>query len=162
MANNTDTSLWTHAWGASSFRFCTKSHESLLCILRNWRVTKTFHYKGPIVTGKQSTPILSVLYTRCAGHLAGKKFMDWTEFANIYICTVEYADEWAQSSLFSGKISIIFYSIFSVVSLRWSYLQSRNRDTDVENRCMDTKGERGRVGWIGRLGLTHIHYWFYV
>ena len=26
---------------------------------------------------------------------------------------------------------------------RWSYLQSRNRDTDVENKCMDTKGEGG-------------------
>ena len=28
---------------------------------------------------------------------------------------------------------------------RWSYLQSRNRGTDVENKCMDTKGERR--GW---------------
>ena len=27
-----------------------------------------------------------------------------------------------------------------------SYLQSRNRDTDVENKRMDTKGEKGR-GW---------------
>ena len=26
---------------------------------------------------------------------------------------------------------------------RWSYLQNRNRDTDIENKCMDTKGERG-------------------
>ena len=25
---------------------------------------------------------------------------------------------------------------------RWSYLQSRNRDTDIENKCMDIKGER--------------------
>ena len=44
---------------------------------------------------------------------------------------------------------------------RQSYLQSRNRDTDVENKRMDTKGEGG-VGWIGRLGLTYIHYWDYV
>ena len=28
---------------------------------------------------------------------------------------------------------------------RRSYLQSRNRDTDVENKCMDTKGEKGGV-----------------
>ena len=28
---------------------------------------------------------------------------------------------------------------------RWTSLQSRNRDTDVENKLMDTKGERG--GW---------------
>ena len=26
---------------------------------------------------------------------------------------------------------------------RWSYLQSRNRDTDIENKCMDTKGDGG-------------------
>ena len=45
---------------------------------------------------------------------------------------------------------------------RWSYLQSRKWDTDVENKCMDTKGERGVVGGIGRLGLTHTHYWYYV
>ena len=38
---------------------------------------------------------------------------------------------------------------------RQSYLQSR--DTDVENKSMDTKGKR-EVGWIGRLGLTCIHY----
>ena len=24
----------------------------------------------------------------------------------------------------------------------WTYLQSRNRDTDVENKCMDTKGRK--------------------
>ena len=39
---------------------------------------------------------------------------------------------------------------------RWTYLQNRNRETDVENKLTDTKGE-GRVGWIGRWGLTHIH-----
>ena len=25
----------------------------------------------------------------------------------------------------------------------WAYLKSRNRDTNVENKYMDTKGERG-------------------
>ena len=37
---------------------------------------------------------------------------------------------------------------------RWIYLQSRNRHTNIENKCMYTKGG-SRVGWIGRLGLTH-------
>ena len=36
---------------------------------------------------------------------------------------------------------------------RQSYLQSRNRDTDRENKCMDAKGEAG-LGWIGRLAMT--------
>ena len=31
---------------------------------------------------------------------------------------------------------------------RWPYLQSRNRDTDVKNKLMDTKGGAG-VGWLG-------------
>ena len=34
---------------------------------------------------------------------------------------------------------------------RWTYLQGRKRHTNVENRW------QWRVGWIGRLGLTHVH-----
>ena len=44
---------------------------------------------------------------------------------------------------------------------RWSYLQSRNRDTVVEIKHMDTK-RKGGVGGLGRLGSTHIHHWYYV
>ena len=36
----------------------------------------------------------------------------------------------------------------------------RNEITDVDNRCMDTMGERG-MGWRERLGLTCIHYLYY-
>ena len=43
---------------------------------------------------------------------------------------------------------------------RWPYLQSKHRDTDIEGKCMDTK--QGEGGWTGRLGLTYIHYWYYV
>ena len=32
---------------------------------------------------------------------------------------------------------------------KWSYLQSGSRDTDIENKCTDTKGER--VGWWDEL-----------
>ena len=34
-----------------------------------------------------------------------------------------------------------------------------NWDRDVENKHMHTKGETGKSGCTGRLGLTHIHYW---
>ena len=44
---------------------------------------------------------------------------------------------------------------------RWSYLQSRNRDTYTEIKHMDTKAG-GVLGWVGRLGLTYIHFWYYV
>ena len=33
------------------------------------------------------------------------------------------------------------------------------RDKDVENKCIDTR--EVEVGWIGRLGLTCIYYWYY-
>ena len=36
----------------------------------------------------------------------------------------------------------------------------RNIDKEVENKYMDTKGERGGVRGIGRVGLTHT--WNYV
>jgi len=37
------------------------------------------------------------------------------------------------------------------------YLHSRNRDTDIENNCVDIKGEEG-MGGIGRLGLAYTYY----
>lgn len=37
------------------------------------------------------------------------------------------------------------------------HLQSINRDTDTENKHMDTKGKE-ELGWIGRLELTRTHY----
>ena len=36
-------------------------------------------------------------------------------------------------------------------------MQSRNGNTDVENKCMDTKEERVEVGRIGKLELTYLH-----
>ena len=45
---------------------------------------------------------------------------------------------------------------------RQSSLHSKSRGTDMENKGKDTEGERGKMGWIGRLGLIHIHYWYCV
>ena len=69
--------------------------------------------------------------------------------------------EWSKSER-EKQISYINAYMWNLEKwYRWSYLQSRNRDTDVENKHMDTKGEE-EVGWIGRLGLTYIHYWYYI
>ena len=32
---------------------------------------------------------------------------------------------------------------------RWSYLQSRDKDTNIENKCMDTKGKMQRWDKLG-------------
>ena len=42
---------------------------------------------------------------------------------------------------------------------RWTYLQSRNRDTEVGNKLCRYQGGWCGVGWIGRLELTYMHYW---
>ena len=45
------------------------------------------------------------------------------------------------------KSLLMWFSLFLFYFLwyRWFYLQSRSRDTDVENKCMDSK--RGRARW---------------
>ena len=42
---------------------------------------------------------------------------------------------------------------------KWTYLQSRYRDTDRENKCMDTKRKKGVESGGGNLGLTSIDYY---
>ena len=40
---------------------------------------------------------------------------------------------------------------------RWPYMQNRNRDTDTENKLLDTKqGKEGGMNW--RLGLTYTQW----
>ena len=67
----------------------------------------------------------------------------------------DYHTEWSQKE----KKQISYINAYAYMWnlgkwYRWIYLQSRNRHTDIENKCMYTKGG-SRVGWIGRLGLTH-------
>ena len=57
-----------------------------------------------------------------------------------------------QNEVSSEREKQISYDIANVWNLekwyQWIYLQSRNRDTEVENKQMDTKGG-SEVGWIG-------------
>ena len=71
--------------------------------------------------------------------------------------------EWSKS-VREKQISYINEYMWSLEKwYRSTGLQIRNRDTDVENKCMDTKGGKWWgvvvvvVVWIGRLGLTYIH-----
>ena len=69
--------------------------------------------------------------------------------------------EWSKSER-EKQISYINAYIWNLKKwYSWSYLQNRSRDTYVENQRMYSKGEAG-VGWIGRWGLTYIHYWYCV
>ena len=47
-----------------------------------------------------------------------------------------------------NKYCILMHICKSRKRYKLSYLQSRNRDTDTENKCIDTKGERwGGMNW---------------
>ena len=53
-----------------------------------------------------------------------------------------------ESTAFEKQIWYIKVSMWNLEKwYKWSYLQSRNRDTDTENKSMDTKG-----GWESELG----------
>ena len=68
--------------------------------------------------------------------------------------------EWSKSEIEKRTLFINIYMWNLEKWYRWSYLQSRNRDIAVENKYTDTNEGRWAVGWIGTLGLTHIHYWY--
>ena len=51
--------------------------------------------------------------------------------------------EWSKSEREKQILYINAYMWNLEKWYRWSYLQSRSRDTDVENKCIHTKGVRG-------------------
>ena len=56
--------------------------------------------------------------------------------------------EWSKSERETQILDIKAYMWNLEKWYRWSYLQSRNGDTDVENKCMDIKGGKGgRMTW---------------
>ena len=58
--------------------------------------------------------------------------------------------EWSKSEREKQMSYISTYTWNVEKWYRWTYLQSRNRDTDIENKCIDTKGVCG--GGCNRLG----------
>ena len=59
----------------------------------------------------------------------------------------EHHTEWSQSE--KGKqVPYVNTYMWNLEGwYRWSYLQSRKRGTDIENKHMDIKGERREVNW---------------
>ena len=77
--------------------------------------------------------------------LSHKKERNWVIYRNVdglRVCHIE----WSKSER-EKQISYINAYMWNLEKwYRWFYLQSRNRDTDIENKqnkCMDTKGKGG-------------------
>ena len=67
--------------------------------------------------------------------------------------------QWSQSER-EDQISCINTYMWNVKKwYRWTYLQSRKRGTDVENKGSDTKGVKVAVGWIRKSGRIDIHFY---
>ena len=58
------------------------------------------------------------------------------------------------------QLSTHVHTIFLYSTSR-SHMQSRNSDTNVESKHMNVKGE-GEDWMNWEMGLTYIHYWYYV
>ena len=62
-----------------------------------------------------------------------------------YSVNFQFVWEWSK---FKNK-QILYINAYMWNLEKWSHLQSRNRDTDVENKCIDTKEGRGRWDGLG-------------
>ena len=103
---------------------------------------------------------LSELWELCCGLCFGVAkswtwLSDWTELniPCVYVPLLLYPFIcWWTSRLLS--CSSYYKWCYNEKWDRWTSLLSRNRGTDIGNKCVDTEGGRG---WIGRLGLTYSH-----
>ena len=71
--------------------------------------------------------------------LSHKKETNWVIFRDVdgpRDCHTEWSKSEREKQI--SHINIYMWNLEKWY--RWSYLQSRKRDTDIENKCMDTKG----------------------
>ena len=86
--------------------------------------------------------------------------------STIYNCQVPFVAMWMDleilvlSEVRQRKLNIIWYCLHveSKTRLKWTYLQSRKRVTDAENKLMVTRGYGGG-GYTGRLGLKYTYHY---
>ena len=119
--------------------------EALLTIARSWKQPKCPSTDEWI---KKMWHIYTMEY-----YSAIKKERNWV------ICgevdgSRDCHTEWSKSER-ENKYSILTYIWNLKKWYRWTGLQGRNRDTDVENKCMDSKGGR----WLGGHGCSVVMNW---
>ena len=127
-----DTTEWLHFhFSLSCLEKEMATHPSVLA----WRIPGTGEPGG-----------LPSMGSHRVGH-------DWSDLAAA-------AEIIIQSAVCQRQIS---YDTVFMCSLkkryRWTYFQNRNRLTDMENKFMVTKGERGPEGQVKRLGLIYANYY---
>ena len=124
-------------------------------ILHRESLTQTWH-RGSI----QKVAVLILVLTMtlditgCCRELASGQRKGRTSSNKTLTC-ICHSKRWPPpSSILGSEKSWEQNSRFQICGIwknwyRRSYLQSRNRDTDVENKCIDTKGKGGRWDELG-------------
>ena len=80
--------------------------------------------------------------------LSHKKDQNWVICRDVDGPRISHT-EWSKSER-EKQISYINACMWNLEKwYRWTGFQGRNRDTDVENKCMDTKGGKGEWEELG-------------
>ena len=104
-------------------------------------------------------------------------FWKWKQ-PTVYICVYDHANPGHSRTKQHFMVEVLSYNTFSRISnayfclypknfyqkymrnvkkwYRWSYLQSRNRDTDVENKHQYQEEMRGGVSWETETGICRL------
>ena len=125
--------------------------EALFTVARTWKQPKCPS------TGMDKEGVVHIYNGILLGHKKEQNWVICRDVAGSRDCHTE----WSKSER-EKQISYINAYMWNLEKwYKWSYWQSRNRDTD-RKQMYGHHGAKEGVGWIGRWGLTYIHYWYYV
>ena len=85
----------------------------------------------------------------------------WKEWNNAIHSSMDRPSSSLLSEVRKRKANTIWYHLYvkSKIWHKWTYLQTRNRLTDIENRPVVAKRRGEGVEWIESLGLVNANYY---
>ena len=89
------------------------------------------------------------------GHKKERIWVSWTEVDEPRVYYTEWSKSEIEKQILCAHVCIYIWNLEKRYS--WTYFQGRNRDTNVENKSVDTARE-GDVGWEERVALSHVHH----
>ena len=125
-------------------------------------------------TERLSTHTHVVDLQRCVSFCCTAKWISYTYtcmnlFKFLFLYKSLQSTEWSSLCCTTDNIWYHLYGYLKMESkkwnlnkwYKWTYLQNRNRVTDVKNKLVVIRGQKGEgINWeIGKLGLTYTHYY---
>ena len=130
-------------------------HVSCLCMCIAALFTTARAWKHPKCPSTEEW-IKKMWYIYTMEYYLAIKRNETVPFAEMWM-DLDCHKQWRQSER-SKQISYINVRTWNLEKwYGWTYLQSGSRDTDVENKHVDSKGRKGRMGETGRWRLTYTY-----